>query len=91
MWNASRSPFVAIGAAAVDAAEDQGLAADLELLEAVEAGADPDVALGQRLKRAAPLAERVLEHRLRRGAHRLQPLVGVIHVGLLGRRRPGGP
>ena len=89
MWNASvptsRAVRRYIRRAAVDPAEHQRLTPDLQLLQAVEAVADPDVPLGHGLEGAAPLAEGVLEHSGRGGAHGRQPLVREIHVGLLSR------
>ena len=85
MWNASRVGFtVGVGGQPVDAPEDQGLAADLQLLEAVEAGSDHDVPLGHGLKGAAPLAERRVQHVQGGRPHGLEPVVGMIDVGLLG-------
>ena len=59
MWklSVSRPPPVAVAApsrSTVDAAEAQGLLADVELVEAGQAGADDDVALLAELVGAAP-------------------------------------
>ncbi len=45
----------------------------------------PDVALGVGLERPAPFPERLRQSGLGLGPHDLQPLVGTVEVGLLGR------
>ncbi len=76
---------VGVGGQPVDAAEDERLTADLQLLEAVEAGSDHDVPLGHGLKRPPPLAKRRVQHVQGGRTHSLQPVVGVIDVSLLSR------
>ena len=68
----------------VDAAEVEGLVADVELFQAGEAGADHDVALGARLESAAAAeVEHALQHLARLAPHELQPVVGTVEVFLL--------
>ena len=64
MWNDSPSAVAVLARLGepVDAAEVEGLVADVELVQAGQAGAHDDVALGAGLERAAP-AE--VEHALR--------------------------
>jgi hypothetical protein len=69
---------------AVDASEVQGLVADVELLQAGQAGAHHDVALGARLERATPAeVEHTLQHLARLAPHELQPVVGTVEELLL--------
>ncbi len=69
---------------AVDAPEVEGLVADVELLQAGEAGADDDVALGARLERAAPAQiQHALQHLARLTPHELEPVVGTVEEFLL--------
>ena len=69
---------------AVDASEVQGLVADVELLQAGQAGAHHDVALGARLERATPAeVEHALQHLARLAPHELQPVVGTVEELLL--------
>ena len=69
---------------AVDAAEVEGLVADVELLQAGQAGADHDVALGARLEGAAAAeVEHALQHLARLAPHELQPVVGTVEEFLL--------
>ena len=76
--------FVAPFGQPVDAAEIEGLVADVELLQAGQAGAHHDVALGARLECAAPTeVQHALEHLARLAPHELQPVVGTVEVLLL--------
>ena len=68
----------------VDASEVQRLVADVELLQAGQAGAHHDVALGARLERAAPAeVEHALQHLARLAPHELQPVIGTVEELLL--------
>ena len=70
---------------AVDAAEAERLVADVELLQAGQAGADHDVPLGAGLERAAPAqVEDALEHVAGLPPHGLETIVGAIEELLLG-------
>ena len=105
MWNDSPSNgFVRVGAVAglgepVDAAEVERLVADVELLEAGQAGAHHDVALGARLEGAAPAeVEDALQHLARLAPHELQPVVGtveelllILQIGMFGHLSPFSP
>ena len=69
--------------APVDAAETQGLLADVELVEAGEARADDDVTLlAELVGTAATLIEHGAEERLGVGPQLVETLVGPVHVGL---------
>jgi hypothetical protein len=68
----------------VDPAEHQRFPSELQVLQPTQAVAHPDVALRHGLEGAAPLAEGVLQHGLRRGPHGGQPLIRQVHMGLLG-------
>ncbi len=70
----------------VDAPEDQRLPAQLKLLETVQPGAHPDVALGERLERAPPFTERLPQLGLRLGTHNFKAFVSLVNVGLLRRQ-----
>ena len=105
MWNDSPSSgAVGRGAVAglgepVDAAEVERLVADVELLQAGQAGAHHDVALGARLERAAPAeVEHALQHLARLAPHELQPVVGtveelllILQIGMFGHLSPSSP
>ena len=86
MWKLSipADPGAAVGlVAAVDAAEAQRLLADVELVEAGQAGADDDVALLAELVRpAAALVEHGAEELLGVGPQLVEALVGPVDVGL---------
>ena len=83
----------------VDAPEVERLVADVELLQAGQAGAHDDVALGARLERAAPPeVEHALEHLAGLAPHELQPVVGtveelllILQIGMFGHRSPFSP
>ena len=84
---------------AVDPSEVERLVADIELLQASQAGADHDVALGARLERAAPAEiEHALQHLARFAPHGLQPVVGtveelllILQIGMFGHLSPSSP
>ncbi len=84
---------------AVDAPEVEGLVADVELLQAGQAGAHDDVALGPRLERATPAeVEDTLQHLARLAPHELQPVVGtveelllILQIGMFGHLSPSSP
>ena len=84
---------------AVDAAEIEGLVPDVELLQAGQAGADDDVALGAGLEGAAAAqVQHALEHLAGLAPHELQPVVGtveefllILQIGMLGHRSPFSP
>ena len=68
----------------VDPSEVERLVADVELLQAGQAGPHHNVALGARLERAAPAqVEHALEHLARLAPHELQPVVGTVEELLL--------
>ena len=98
MWKDSPAPVAGLGQA-IDAAEVKGLVPDVELLQAGQAGAHHDVALGPRLESAAPAeVEHALEHLARLATHELQAVVRaveelllVLQIGLLGHRSPSSP
>ena len=73
MWNDSVRPALPLGEP-VDAAEAERLVADVELVQAGQAGPDHDVPLGPGLE-GAPAAEvqHGLEHAVGLAAHELQP------------------
>ena len=83
----------------VDAPEVEGLVADVELLQAGQAGPHHDVALGARLERAAPAeVEHALQHLPRLAPHELQPVVGtveelllILQIGMFGHLSPFSP
>ncbi len=83
----------------VDAPEVERLVADVELLQAGQAGAHHDVALGARLERAAPAEiEHALEHLARLAPHELQPVVGtveelllIVQIRMFGHLSPSSP
>ena len=84
---------------AVDAAEVERLVADVELLQAGQAGAHHDVALGAGLEGAAPAEiEHALQHLARLAPHELQPVVGtveelllILQIGMSGHLSPFSP
>ena len=84
---------------AVDAPEVERLVADVELLQAGQAGAHHDVALGARLEGAAPAeVEHALQHLARLAPHELQPVVGtveelllILQIGMFGHLSPSSP
>ena len=83
----------------VDTPEVERLVADVELLQAGQAGAHDDVALGARLERAAPAEiEHALQHLARLAAHELQPVVGtveelllIVQIRMFGHLSPSSP
>ena len=79
-----RPVFVVPFGKAVDAPEVERLVADVQLLQAGQAGAHHDVALGARLECAAlAQIEDALEHLARLTPHALQAVVGAIEKLLL--------
>ena len=104
MWNDSPSigssgaVLVGLGQP-VDPPEVERLVPDVELLQAGQAGAHHDVALGPGLERAAPAQ---VEHALRASGglapHELQPVVGtveelllILQIGMFGHLSPFSP
>ena len=89
MWNDSPRPEPFPPSAsrfgeAVDAPEVEGLVADVELLQAGQAGAHHDVALGAGLEGAAlAQVQHALEHLACLAAHGLETIVGAIEELLL--------
>ncbi len=82
MWN--DSPASAVFGQPVDAPEVQRLVPDVELLQAGEAGADHDVALGPGLEGAAATeVQDAVEHVPGLAPHEFQAVVGAIEVLLL--------
>ena len=101
MWKDSPSSDprrVGLGEA-VDAAEVQGLVADVELLQPGQAGAHDDVALGAGLEGAPPTeVEHALEHLARIAPHGLEAVVGavqklllILQIGMVRHRAPFSP
>ena len=84
---------------AVDPPEVERLVADVELLQAGQARAHHDVALGARLERAAPAeVEDALQHLPRLAPHELQSVVGtveelllILQIGMFGHLSPSSP
>ncbi len=67
----------------VDSPEAQGLAPEVELLDAVEGSAHDHVPLGDGLRGAPPLAQRRLQPLPSLGTQLVHAFVGALHEGLL--------